>query len=198
MTPGAATAEHAKLSYWVSFSGTILRVTGPWNVWLGRDGEIPESCGESGIAGKNLFSFIESDGVRWIYKKMHARAYGTGTPVEFRYRCDSAWLRREMQMKISRDGGVLRYDSTVISETRRPRPLPWPTPGAQTLIAMCSFCKAYRFPIESRVWKDIESLFSEPNLPDVFSVSHGICGFCLERFYSLSGSDSEAGQTSQS
>jgi hypothetical protein len=84
-----------------------------------------------------------------------------------------------MQMRISPDGDRLRYDSIIVSETRRQRPLPQPTPTADTFIAMCSFCKNYRFPIESPLWKDIESLFTEPNLPDFFSVTHGICQPCL-------------------
>jgi hypothetical protein len=83
-----------------------------------------------------------------------------------------------MQMRITRDGDALRYDSIFLRETRRQRPLPQPTPAASTLIAMCSWCKAYRFPIESPLLKDIESLFLEPNLPDFFSVTHGICDRC--------------------
>jgi hypothetical protein len=83
-----------------------------------------------------------------------------------------------MQLSMARDGDAPRYDSVIISETRRQRPLPQPTPAANTLIAMCSFCKAYRFPIASPIWKDIESLFMEPHLPELFSVTHGMCEPC--------------------
>jgi len=83
-----------------------------------------------------------------------------------------------MQMSITLDGDALRYDSVIVSETRRQNPLPQPTSCATTLIAMCSFCKSYRFPLQSSVWKDIEALLTEPDLPDLFSVTHGMCEPC--------------------
>jgi hypothetical protein len=83
-----------------------------------------------------------------------------------------------MQMRIARDGDALLYDSIILRETKRQRPLPQPTPGASTLIAMCSFCKSYRFPIKSPLWKAIDSLFVEPDLPECFSVTHGYCEPC--------------------
>jgi hypothetical protein len=42
-------------------------------------------------------------------------------------------------------------------------------------IAVCSIWRAYRYPIDSPLRKDIEVLFTEANLPERFSVSHGIC-----------------------
>jgi hypothetical protein len=176
MTPIAA--EHVKLSYWINSSGTVLNIGGPWDAWLGHDGELPDRCSEANVVGNSLFSFVENEGVRHVYRTIHARVFETGTTIEFPFRCDSAWLRREMQMSITRDEDALRYDSIIISETRRERPLPQPTPTANTLIAMCSFCKAYRFPIESPLWKDIELLFREPHLPGLFSVTHGMCQPC--------------------
>ena len=178
--PAASPAirEHVKLSYWITASGTVLSIGGPWDTWLGRDGDLPDQCCEAKVVGNSLFSFIENDGVRHVYRTMHARVFETGRAIAFPFRCDSPWLRRDMQMNMTRDGDALRYDSVIISETRRQRPLPQPTPSATTLIAMCSFCKAYRFPIASQIWKDIESLFMEPHLPELFSVTHGMCEPC--------------------
>ena len=181
MTPIAA--KHAQLSYWINSSGTVLRVVGPWDAWLGQDGEVPDRCHEAKVVGNSLFSFIESDGVRHIYRQMHARILETGMAIEFPFRCDSAWFRREMRMRISRDGDGLRYDSVIISDIRRPRPLPRPRPAADTLVAMCSVCKTYRFPIKSPLWKDIELLFVEPNLPECFSVTHGLCQPCADLMF---------------
>ena len=109
---------------------------------------------------------------------MNSQVLKTGRTIEFPIRCDSAWLRRDVQMRITPDGDGLRYESTVFRQTSRRNPLPQPAPDAKTFIAMCSFCKAYRFPIESRRWKDIESLFIEPNIAGSFSVTHGICESC--------------------
>src|SRR5207237_1272840 len=165
MTPGVA--GQVKLSYWIDSSGKVLRIDGPWNTWLGQDGELPQRSTEANVVGNSLFSFIESEGVRHIYRVIHKRVLETGEAVEFPFRCDSAWLKREMQMKIARDGDELRYDSVVIKETRRERPLPQGTAGAKTLVAMCSFCKRYRFPVESKKWNDIEFLSMVPELPDL-------------------------------
>lgn len=117
MTPIAA--EHVKLSYWINSSGTVLRIGGPWDVWLGDDGELPDRCCEAKVVGNSLFSFVENDGVRHVYRTVHARVFETGKTIEFPFRCDSAWLRREMQMIIARDGEALRYDSIKRTWTDR-------------------------------------------------------------------------------
>jgi hypothetical protein len=145
---------------------------------LGRDGNLPRPSQEAQVLGGNLFSFIEDESVRIVYRAMHARVFETGKAIAFPFRCDSAWLRREMQMRITRDGNLLRYDSSITSETRRQRPLPPPTPGATTFVAMCSFCKAHRFPTKSPLWQDIETLFLEPDLAEPFWITHGICERC--------------------
>jgi hypothetical protein len=180
-------AEHAQLSYWINSQGIVQQVAGPWDAWLGQDGEVPDRCCQAKVVGANLFSFIESDGVRHVYNTIHARILETGRPITFPFRCDSVWLTREMQMRISRDGDLLRYDSVIVSEARRPHPLPLPAPAADTLVAMCCFCKAVRFPIESPLWKDLELLFWESNLPAHFSVTHGLCGPCAAILHDGSG-----------
>src|SRR5262245_24654330 len=103
----------AKLSYWVNRQGTILKIEGPWDAWLSQDGEVPERCRAANVVGSRLFSFIENEGVRCVYDAMQRRIYETGNRLVFPFRCDSAWLRREMQMSIARDGDMLRYDSVI-------------------------------------------------------------------------------------
>ncbi len=150
---------------------------------MGHDGNLAHRSQQTQVLGRNLFSFVEGESVRLVYRTMHARVFETGKTIAFPFRCDSAWLRREMQMRIARDGDVLRYDSIITRETRRQHPLPPPTPGANTLVAMCSFCKAYRFPTRSPLWKDIESLFMEPDLTEPFSITHGICEPCAALWF---------------
>jgi len=145
---------------------------------MGRDGEVPAHCLAAAVVGSSLFSYIQGDGVRCVYEAMHARVLETGRSLEFPYRCDSPWFRREMWMKIGREGDALRYDSLIVRETRRARPLPQPSPDARVFVVMCSFCKQYRFPVESPMWKDLESLPLEPDLLESFSVTHGICETC--------------------
>jgi len=176
----ATDADPVTLSYWINSSGTVLRIGGPWDAWLRDDGELPDHCRQAKVIGNSLFSFVENEGVRHVYRTVHTRVLDTGRTIEFPFRCDSPWLRREMKMRIARDGNALRYDSTIIGVTRRQRPLPQPTPAAPDLIAMCSFCKAYRFPVESPHWKEIESLFLESHLPTHFSITHGMCERCYK------------------
>jgi len=166
------------LSYWIDASGTVLRIAGPWDTWLGSDGELPERSLRSNVVGKNMLSFLDGESARLVYDTLQTRVFDSGKSIEFPFRCDSKWLRREMQMKISLDGDAVRYDSTIIRETRRDRALRQAAPGAEILVAMCSFCKSYRFPIETREWKDIEVLFTEPGLSELFAITHGMCENC--------------------
>jgi hypothetical protein len=178
MTVPQSILPHSMLTYRINPIGTILDISGPWDGWLEHDGRVPEDCRAGRLLGNNLLSYIENEGVRFVYRAMHAHVLNTGRALVFPYRCDSARFRREMKMRISLEGDDLRYDSIVVGETLRPKPLPESTPGTGTLIAVCSFCNAYRFPAESDWWKDLEELFAEPELPSAFSTTHGICDPC--------------------
>jgi hypothetical protein len=90
MTP--APAEHVKLTYWIDSSGTLVRIHGPWDRWLGLDGELPDRCREAKVVGNRLFSFIEGEGVQCVYEAIHSRVFETGQTIEIPFRCDSAWL----------------------------------------------------------------------------------------------------------
>jgi hypothetical protein len=83
-----------------------------------------------------------------------------------------------MKMRLSRDDNTIRYESALLREIPRERELPRETPAAETLVAMCSFCQNYRFPVQSAVWKELEGLMLERDLPDRFSFTHGICPLC--------------------
>jgi hypothetical protein len=171
------------LSYWIDHAGTILRVEGPWDGWMTGDEEVPAASRADRVVGAPLYSFIDGLGVQAAFQALHDRVRKTGLPIEFPSRCDSPSLLRRIQIRISLDGDLVRYDSAVTAEIRRPRPLPWPVPDAEILVAMCSSCKSYRFPRASQKWKEIDCLFAEPDLPDRFSITHGICPACAELWY---------------
>lgn len=178
----ARSMEHARLSYWTDADGRIVKVDGPWESWLGDDGTVPDRCSQQSVLGENLSSFIEGEGVQWVYSKLHQKVLENGRTVQFHYRCDSSWLRREMRMTMRSEDGGVRYDSEVLRETRRDNPVPKTTPGAMTLVAMCSFCKDYRFPVESKKWNSMELLFLEADLPAAFSITHGVCDPCADNW----------------
>jgi len=177
------TAPYPALSYWIDSSARMVKVSGDWDDWLDRDGEGEARCRRDDVIGRSLFSFIESPGVQFVYQTLHTQVLQTGEPVELPSRCDSARLRRDLRLRISRDGDLLRYDSVVTRREERKTALPFPLVGSETFVAMCSFCKKFRFPVRSVEWKDIERLFEESALTAGFSVTHGLCRPCIETWY---------------
>ena len=132
------------------------------------------------IIGHNLFNFISGAEVRDIYRKFHERILETGRSLTFDYRCDSPETRRDMRMSLTFDNNRVRYESVVLKETLRPVALPSPT--ASTIIPVCSNCNQYRYPASSREWKEIDTILSEPGLPEQFNFTHTFCEPCSERF----------------
>jgi hypothetical protein len=133
------------------------------------------------IVGKNLFQFISGLDVTYFYQALTARILKTGRTVNFAYRCDGPWIRRDMRMQISSDAELVRYESAVVRETLRERKIPTETPDAATLVAICSFCKSYRYPIASTDWKELEELLTENDLPVTFRFTHSVCDDCYAR-----------------
>jgi hypothetical protein len=180
---GPETAPHPELDYWLDSSARIVKVSGEWNEWLDRDGEGDVRCRREDVIGQNLFSFIHSAGVQHVYQMLHERVLRTGDPVELVSRCDSPSVRRDLRIRICPDGDLLRYNSVVTRQERRNSRLPWPVVGSETLVAMCSLCKRFRFPLEAVEWREIELLFEESALARGFSVTHGMCAICSDIWY---------------
>lgn len=186
---GAAGPAPVEIVYRVDAGGVIRDVGGPWDEWLqANDPAHIERSSMQSVIGKSVFSFIEGEAVRHIYAILHERVLKTGRPIEFAYRCDGPRVRREMRMRLAAESSAILYVSSIEKETVRQRALPEPTPGAPTMIAVCSFCKNYRFPVASRAWKDIDALFLEPELPAGFAITHGLCESCAETVLKLATS----------
>lgn len=166
--------------YWTSPDGIIVRAESQ-NV----DGVLvydetfaaPFRCNR--ILGCSLFGFISGPEIAHLYRVLARQVFETGHAVKFVYRCDSPAIRREMSMEVSRDEDMIRYKSVILRETLRSRMIPWQTPEAPSFVAICSFCQNYRFPISTKIWKELENLLVEEGLPERFSFTHGICELCL-------------------
>ncbi len=167
------------MTYWTLPDGTIARAESE-NADLieSTDDAFTSPFSSNEIVGCNLFKFIEGAEVDHIYRSLAARVLKTGRTVNFIYRCDSREFRREMSMELSRDVTMVRYKSVLDRETRRKTPFPGDAPGSSTLVVVCSFCKNYRFPVGSKVWKELENLMMEADLPNCFSFTHGVCEDC--------------------
>jgi hypothetical protein len=182
MGHAAVLVRRPTMIYWTSPNGTIRRAQSENADLVGADdGVFAAPFVSNAIVGRNLYDFIDGMDVRHLYKTLESRVLKTGRAISFAYRCDSPVIRREMCMKLSRDAEMIRYESAVIRETRRARPIPLQVMKAPTFVAMCSFCQKYRFPVSSKIWKELETLFLEDSLPDEFRFTHGICEDCYVR-----------------
>ena len=141
----------------------------------------PLSNTSNTIVGRNLFQFISGLEVSHLYRKLASRVASTGCTISFDYRCDGPHVRRDMQMQLSRDAELIRYESTTVRETVREKDLPSETPGAEVFVAICSFCNDYRFPVKSKVWQQLEELLKEIDLPTEFRFTHGVCEKCYSK-----------------
>lgn len=171
-----------RMFYWVTGDGTIVRAAGQISkASAERDPLFASPFNRTDIVGRNLFSFIEGMEVRHLYAMFHERVLKDDRHITFDYRCDSPDIRRDMRMSLSRDGNLVRYESVVLSETTRAVPIPHPSAGAQVFVAVCSICKKYQYPQGCDAWKELDLILCEPELPEHFNFSHGLCPECFKR-----------------
>jgi hypothetical protein len=177
----AAIARHPTMFYWTSQAGMILRAESKnSDLILGGDALFAAPYASTDIVGQNLFSFIDGMEVRHLYRALSNKVLKSGAPISFPYRCDGPRVRREMSMRLSLDGDMLRYESALLRETPRERALPGSAPSSDVFVAICSFCQDYRFPVFSPLWKELEGLLLENDLPNQFRFTHGVCEKCYK------------------
>ena len=183
MQPAYAEGSCPRMVYWISASGTILRVESENADLVRKEGGIfLQPFTADHIIGRNLFEFIKGIEIHHLYQALMNKVLRTGVSITFPYRCDGPHVRREMIMSLSLENETVRYESILLRETPRERQIPAGTNSATTLVAICSFCQRYRFPLTSTIWKDLDYLLLEAELPDKFDFSHGLCRACYQRF----------------
>jgi hypothetical protein len=100
--------------------------------------------------------------------------------ITFDYRCDGQLLKRYMKMNILMLVGNFLYESTVLDEILFQTPIIIDYDlVASERVALCSYCKDYRYPLDSDIWKPIDMIYE--GTPEQFSITHGVCPECLER-----------------
>jgi hypothetical protein len=142
------------------------------------------------VLGTELLASISDLQTRHVYGLLIDRVRGSGTPVQFRYRCDAPDCRRllEMHMHYHRDLDQVEFHSTAISIQRR-EPVAVldvrNTPRSSETLSVCSWCKAVQ---TAQAWMELEQavmrlgLFAAETLP---RISHGICPDCSGRLTTL-------------
>ena len=171
-----------RMRYAVTANGTIVRAEGEISERSAQlDPVFAKPFADLDLIGQNVFSGIRGAEVLQVYALLHQRILQDGRPVLFPFRCDGPAVRREMLMSMSRDNDFIQYESVVVREVQRNRPAPVPTADAIFFIKLCSSCQRYRFPF-ARVWKDIDELGQEPDLPQQFRYAHTFCHGCYRHF----------------
>lgn len=168
------------LNYSVDSNGKIVSIEGPWDEFAAENDGM--DLNREQILGANLFKNIAGSGTREVYRTMHR--YLLENPeesLEFDYRCDSPGLRRDMQMKMKNQEGLLRYSSAVVKISSHDQLLEIDyTREGDTVVVMCAWCKRIKYPDTAERWHSPARIFELANEP--FMISHGICPDCCNKF----------------
>lgn len=108
------------------------------------------------VLQRSLWDFIAGEATRELYAEIHGHVRRSGRTMVFPIRCDSATMRRQVQLTISLEpSGDLFYDSAL----KWARPLDMLDPQLDRsieLLTMCSCCK--RGQVSSEDWMEIDAL----------------------------------------
>jgi hypothetical protein len=166
--------------YIVDKKGYITDIGGEWDDFVEQN-EGKHNVTKEETIGKNLFDIIKGDAVKHIYLSMHiVLEKNPSKQITFDYRCDGPLLKRYMKMNIRMLDGNFLYKSTVLDEILLQIPIiiDYNLVSSER-VALCSYCKDYRYPLDSDIWKPIDMIYE--GTPEQFSITHGVCPKCLER-----------------
>lgn len=138
------------------------------------------------VIGKSLWHYIDGPYTRQLYQVLFERVRQTKQTVIIPFRCDSPTLRRDMNLSITPgENNELHFDGTLL-RTAETEPNPLLNTRArrsQTMLSMCSFCKAVEIHPNEWIQPEIAvarlKLFDESDAPQI---SHGVCNDCVGEF----------------
>jgi hypothetical protein len=179
--------DKREFSYLVDANDRIVSANGDWYAFALENGA---ALGRE-VIGQSLWDFICDAETKILYSLFLKSVRESGAAKHLPYRCDSADVRRYMEMTIAPAGdGSVEFRSRVIREDKRESVelLDFETARTNERIVMCSWCKKVR--MESGEWVEVEEavttlkLFNATPLP---KISHGICERCKSEIaeYSL-------------
>lgn len=166
------------LCYSVNSKGIILSIDGQWDYFANSNDE--NMLNVKDVVGKNLFKFINGDGVCNIYKNMHEIILkDKNRVITFDYRCDSNKIKRYMKMEIFSQNNNVIYRSFILKEEcfKTPVLVKYDIRGKEFII-MCSWCKDFLNQCEPVEWKKIDIIFDY--LPESYTITHSICPVCMK------------------
>lgn len=174
------TARESVTSYRIDADDRIVEVGGAWLAFA-TSNDAP-SLSSLEVLGKPIWSFVEGPEVREIYALLFSAARDRNQTINVPFRCDSADMRRYMDMTITPSGnGTLNIVSTLRrSEPRNAvRLFEAANHDLDHMLLICSWCK--RVQIETGAWMEVEGAVRCMGLLDhgpLPTLSHGICSHC--------------------
>ncbi len=143
------------------------------NVWWSSD---------SAVIGKSLWDFINGQDTRLVYQLLVKRVRDDRCQVLVPFRCDSADIRRFMELDLEPGADdVVNFACRIVKIESRPRValLAGDVERSDQVVTVCSWCKKVR--IGTGDWVDVEEavdrleLFNANVQP---RLNHGICPPC--------------------
>jgi len=168
--------------YRINEHDEIVFVNDQWSQ-VGVKNAAPEIVSEK-ILGHSLWSFICGNMVKDVYRQILRQAR-SGQLLRFNFRCDSADVRRFLELSVSLvDNGDLQFKSrTIWAQARQPQMLfDTDAPRGDDVLIICSWCK--KINTNGDIWEEVEDavvslgLFELKVLPQL---SHGMCNGCYRK-----------------
>ncbi len=168
------------IRYWIDDLYVIVRVNDAWDAFACSN-DAPELTRHR-VVGRGLWDFIADHTTRLLYDRMIVQAKH-GRDVRFGFRCDAPEWRRDLEMIVAQDEGLVRFETHLVRETMRDPQFVRPRDPSRPdeLLRACSWCNRIEHEGE---WLEIEAavavsrVFDQHTLPHL---THGICPDCVAR-----------------
>jgi hypothetical protein len=172
--------DHRSFIWIINDADKIVHVNDDWMAFA-RENGAPQLTA-SLVLDRPIWSFIQGQETRYLYKQIFRRVRAGKSPVKFPFRCDSPDCRRFMEMQLSLlPGNAIQFMAHMLREEWRdlvdlldsPRDIPL------EFLKICSWCKKIYIP--GRNWGEIEAaiaaldLFGHHQMP---RMTHTICDSC--------------------
>jgi hypothetical protein len=139
--------------------------------------------GAGSALGRSLWNFVSGHDVQKVQKLLLRRVRDEVRQIELPFRCDSALVRREMDIHIAADssGRVVLFTARLRAEVPHAEPqrlLDPSYPREDDFLPMCAWCDRF---LVAGEWVEVEQaakrleLFRRGELP---TLDHGICPRC--------------------
>jgi len=173
----------SSVAYILDAEDRVAAVDEAWDTFAVAEGA-PQLAGGR-IIGRPFAASLADAHTRELCALLFQAARQSGRTVVVPFRCDSATVRRFMQLAIEpRPGGELCMSTTLLREEPRPAValLDETAPRSEDLVRICGWCK--RVPLPGGDWVEVEHAMRELGLLERSTLprlSHGICPTCSAR-----------------